>query len=83
VPLTRGGLDWFKYKESRTVPSETEAAVNETRQQARATAIEEHKLTPEEFDAELDATPLASYEEWEKQLDACLGSVASLRSACE
>jgi type VI secretion system protein ImpA len=83
VPLTRGGLDWFKYKESRTVPSEAEAAANESRQQARATAIEEHKLTPEEFDADLDATPLASYEEWEKHLGACLESVESLKAACE
>jgi type VI secretion system protein ImpA len=83
VPLTRGGLDWFKYKESRTVPLEAECADNEARQQARATAIEEHKLTPEEFDADLDATPLASYEEWESQLGACLESIESLKAACE
>jgi type VI secretion system protein ImpA len=83
VPLTRGGLDWFKYKESRTVPSEAEAEGNETRQQTRATAIEDGKLTPEEFDADLDATPLESYEEWEKQLDGCLESVESLKSTCE
>jgi type VI secretion system protein ImpA len=83
VPLTRGGLDWFKYKESRTVPSEAEAAENETRQQVRATAIEEHKLTPEEFDADFGVTPAASYEAWETQLAECLSATGALNQVCE
>ena len=83
VPLTRGGLDWFKYKESRTVPSEVEAAASESRQQARATAAEEGKLTPEAFDADFDATPAASYESWEAQLAACLEAAAALKVAVE
>ncbi len=83
VPLTRGGLDWFKYKESRTVPTEEEAATNETRAQVRATAIEDHKLTPEAFDADFDSTPVASYEAWETQIGACLESVKALKAVAE
>ena len=83
VPLTRGGLDWFKYKESRTVPSEEEAAANEARQQARATAVEEGKVTPEAFDADFDATPAASYEAWESQLAGCLEAAGALKAAVE
>ncbi len=83
VALTRGGLDWFQYKVSRAVPSEQEAAANETRQQARATALEEGKLTPEAFDADFDATPAASYQTWEAQLAACLEEVGALKAAAE
>jgi type VI secretion system protein ImpA len=81
VALTRGGLDWFKYKESRAVPTEEDAAANEARQQARATAIEEGKLPPETFDADFDATPTASYENWDAQLAACLEATGALKAA--
>ena len=83
VALTRGGLDWFKYKESRTVPSEEEAAASEARQQARATAIEEGKLPPETFDADFNTTPAASYETWESELAACLEAAGALKAATE
>ena len=81
--LTRGGLDWFKYKESRTVPTEEEAGASEARQQVRATAIEERKLTPEAFDADFNATPVASYETWESQLAACLEATGALKTVVE
>jgi type VI secretion system protein ImpA len=83
VPLTRAGLDWLKYKESRSVPTEADAAGNESKQQARAAAIEEHKLTPEEFDQAFNATPKATYEEWMQQLDACLEALQQLNQVCE
>jgi len=56
VPLTGNGLDWQNYKESRTVPSEAEAEGNETKQQARAEAVSDGKLTPEVFDQGFNAT---------------------------
>ena len=31
IPLTRSGLDWFRYKDSRAVPSEADAAGNEVK----------------------------------------------------
>ncbi|HXN49318.1 MAG TPA: type VI secretion system protein TssA [Bryobacteraceae bacterium] len=83
VALTRGGLDWFKYKESRTVPTEDEAAASESRLQARTTAIEEGKLTPEAFDADFNTTPAASYETWESQLAGCLEAAGALKAAVE
>jgi type VI secretion system protein ImpA len=83
VPMTRGGLDWFKYKESRGVPSEAEAAASDARQQARATAIEDGKLTPEAFDADFDTTPAASYETWAGELSGCLETLAALKTTAE
>jgi type VI secretion system protein ImpA len=83
VPLTRGGLDWFKYKESRTVPTEDEAAANESRLQARTAAIEEGRLPPEAFDADFNTTPIASYETWESQLEGCLEAAGALKTVVE
>jgi type VI secretion system protein ImpA len=83
VALTRGGLDWFKYKESRAVPSEADAAAADARRQARATAVEEGKLTPEAFDADFDATPTVSYQLWETQLAGCLEAAEKLKVVTE
>lgn len=83
VPLTRSGLDWMKYKESRSVPTEADAEGNESKQQTRADAVSEGKLTPEEFDQAFNATPKALYEEWMQQLDACLEAQQQLNQACE
>ena len=57
IPLTRSGLDWFRYKDSRAVPSEADASASEVKASARETAIAEGKMPPEEFDAAFDATP--------------------------
>jgi type VI secretion system protein ImpA len=83
VPITRSGYDWLKYKESRSVPSETDAEGNESKTQARADAIADGKLTPEEFDQAVAETPRSVYEQWMEQLDGCLESTDSLNSLCE
>jgi type VI secretion system protein ImpA len=83
VPLTRSGLDWLRYRESRTVPTEADAEANETKLQTRTDAIADGKVTPEEFEEGLKSTPTASYEQWEEQLAACLESVQELNRLCE
>ena len=57
IPLTRSGLEWFRYKDSRAVPSEADASASEVKASAREAAIAEGKMPPEEFDAAFDATP--------------------------
>lgn len=79
VPLTRSGLDLRAYRDSRAVPYETDTAKAE----ARSAAVEEGKLTPEEFDQAVDETPRAFYEERMAQIEACLESVAALGSFCD
>jgi type VI secretion system protein ImpA len=83
VPLTRSGLDSLKYKESRSVPSEADAEGSESKQQTRADAVAEGKITPEDFDQAFNATPKAIYEEWMQQLDACLEALQQLNQVCE
>src|SRR5579862_4572692 len=65
VPLDKAGHDLFRYKESRTIPSEAEAT-DDKKAAARQAALDDKKLTPEEFAKAFDATPKA----WYKQLVA-------------
>ncbi len=83
VPLTRSGLDWFRYKESRGVPYEADAAANEVKGQARETAIAEGKMAPEEFDAAFDATPSEFTAGLQAAMDRALESVDALGTLCD
>jgi type VI secretion system protein ImpA len=83
VPITRSGYDWIRYKESRSVPYEADCEGSEAKRQTRDTAIEDHKLTPEEFDTAFDGTPKATYQSWMDELDQCLQGADALQQACE
>ncbi|HXP84553.1 MAG TPA: type VI secretion system protein TssA [Bryobacteraceae bacterium] len=78
VPITRGGYDFFKYKESRGVGYEDTSA-SDQQQQLRATKISERLLTPEEFDKDSDATPTATYEAWRATLESCLEEMDAMQ----
>ena len=77
VPLTRTGANWFKFKESRTVGYEA-AADTDTKVEARNAAIAEGKMSGEEWDAAVAATPKAFYAAMEETLDGILEVVEML-----
>jgi type VI secretion system protein ImpA len=83
VPLTRKGYDWFQFKQSRVVGYEADTADNEAKQQARAQAIAEGKVTGEDFDSGFNATPKAFYVECKQNLDDSLAAIESLNEVCE
>jgi type VI secretion system protein ImpA len=78
VPLNRAGHDFFKYKESRMVGSEAEAADDPRRLQARQQALGDGKLSAEEFDKGFEATPKSWYKELMAEVDGCVAALASL-----
>jgi type VI secretion system ImpA family protein len=82
IPLTHNGLDWFRYNESRVVPSRSEASGSKDRQHQRAMAIKEGKLTPEEFNQAFEETPKTFYIKLVGDFDAALDSVDALAAAC-
>jgi type VI secretion system protein ImpA len=82
APLTRGGYSWFAYKESRKVPTEEEAGGSTPKGEARAEAIAEGKLTPEEFDKSFDSSPKAYYVQLDADLDSALESLEALDGLC-
>jgi type VI secretion system protein ImpA len=83
TPLTKGGYNFFQYKESRAVPTEEEAAADDTKRQAREAAIADGKITSEDFDRDSAATPTAKYQEWVEALDGSLEALEALQALCE
>jgi type VI secretion system protein ImpA len=62
VPVVEGGHGWFRYKESRGVPSEEEANRNMEKAQLRQELLDDGRLSPEEFAKALESTPAGFYE---------------------
>jgi type VI secretion system protein ImpA len=71
LPLTRSGLTPDKHRESRTVGYEEEATTDD-RKDARKAAIAAKKLTAEEFDKAVSATPKSFYVDAKAALDSAL-----------
>lgn len=77
VPLTRGGANWFQFKESRAVGYEA-TADTDAKVEARNAAIAEGKMSGEEWDKAVGATPKAFYAEMEATLDGILDAIEVL-----
>jgi len=82
VPLTRGGLNWFQYKESRALGTE-ESADTEEKRQARLDGIAEGKIPQEQFDKDFDETPKKFYVGLIESFDGAMESTAALGQACD
>ncbi len=82
APLVKSGYGYFKYKESRTVGSEEDAAASDSKREARETAVSEGKITVEEFDNAFKLTPTKSYEAWVAELDSSSELLAELNDLC-
>jgi type VI secretion system protein ImpA len=83
LPVTSSKLSWFKYKESRTVGSEAEAAASDDRKKLRAQLIKDGKISAEEFDQAVDETPKAFYETLQAQLTDSLAALTALSEFCD
>ncbi len=77
VPLTTKGANWFQFKESRVVGYEA-TADTEAKAEARSAAIAEGKMSGEEWDSAVAATPKAFYASTEETLDGILEVLESL-----
>ena len=82
VPLTKGGHNWYQYKESLTIANEEDARNDPVRQAARDEAIADGKLTPEEFDRGFEATPATFSKQVYDELGSLLEFVGTLEEFC-
>ena len=82
LPLTTSKLDWLQYRDSRAVGYE-DAAASDEKKRVRQEAVEEGKITAEEFDEALTATPKKFYEDLSSTIDAALESVGKLDTFCD
>jgi type VI secretion system protein ImpA len=78
IPITKGRLNWLKYKESRAVGYEADIGESDSKRRTRAEAIADGKLTPEEFDADVTNTSLQELEELIAEADVALEKLATL-----
>jgi type VI secretion system protein ImpA len=81
-PLSRDGLNFYQYMESRLVLYEDQAKTKEQKA-AREKALKEGKLAPEIFDKSFAETPKAFYLQNEKQLDAAVAALKDLGKVCD
>jgi type VI secretion system protein ImpA len=83
APITRDGLNYFQYKESRAIGYEADAEYNDAKTQQRQQAIADGKPTAEEFDKSLNATPKAWYVQMEASIQGSIETVYDLQVYCE
>jgi type VI secretion system protein ImpA len=82
VPVTQSGVSWIKCQESRTVPTEQDAEQEESKTQARQTAVSEGKLTPEEFDQAFGGTPKTWYRQLMTDVEGAQAALERLNTLC-
>jgi type VI secretion system protein ImpA len=81
--LTRKGIGILEYKAARALGTEAEAYSNTARQEAREEAIAAGKLTAEDLDDAIAATPKSFYVALDKSLTDSLETLAELDLFCE
>ncbi len=74
APITRDGLNFYQYRESRSVGYEADAESSDVKREARELAIADGKVTGEDFDKAVSSTPKA----WYAQLDQSLRSAGEI-----
>lgn len=82
VALTKSGYSWFAYQESRRVGYEKEVSGNDGRAKARAAALKEGKLAPEEFDKDFEGTPKQFYKDFERDCKAAREALDAFDEVC-
>jgi type VI secretion system protein ImpA len=82
LPITPKGFSWFQYKEARAIGYENDSG-DSSRQELRASAIAEGKITGEDWDKAFNATPKSFYVDLEATLDGVLEDIESLAGLCE
>ena len=83
APITRDGLNFFQYKESRAIGYEADAESNDAKREARERAINDGKVTGEEFDKSFGSTPKSFYVNLDTAINATTETLNDLQVYCE
>ncbi len=83
VPVVeKASYGLLDYQQSREVGYEDQAKTDEAKKK-RAALVKDGKLTPEAFDKAFEETPKKFYAQAERDLDACLQTLAQLKKTCD
>lgn len=83
VPIVAEGWGWFKYKESRAVPTEDEGNGNSEKGRLRQELIADGRLTPEDFDRAFNETPVSFYSQLFADCGRLFTQVGELATLCD
>src|SRR5580658_4129342 len=80
--ITKSGLSWYQYKESRVVGTEESADTNDKKVK-RAADIAEGKIPQEDFDKSFDESPKTYYVNLLATFDGAAESIGGLKEVCD
>lgn len=83
APITRDGLNFYQYKESRAIGYEADAEESDSRREARELAVNDGKVTGEEFDKSFGSTPKSFYANLDASIHAATEMLEGLQIFCE
>jgi len=83
APITKDGLNYYQYGESRAVGYEADVEYNDTKMEARQRAIKDGKVTGEDFDRSFAATPKSWYVAMDEAIRASTETVDAMQPFCE
>jgi type VI secretion system protein ImpA len=83
APITRDGLNYYQFKESRAIGYEADAEYNEAKTAQRQQAIADGKPTAEDFDKSFNSTPKSWYVQMETAFQSSMETMEALQVYCE
>ncbi|MGB6690038.1 MAG: type VI secretion system protein TssA [Terracidiphilus sp.] len=83
APITRDGLNYYQYKESRSIGYEADAQYNDAKTAQRTQAIADGKPTAEDFDKSFNSTPKAWYVQMSEAFSSSMETMEELQIFCE
>lgn len=83
APVTRDGLNYYQYKESRAVGYEADAEASETKAESRKLALADGKVTGEDFDKSFASTPKTWYVQMSASMQSAAETLDALQAFCE
>ncbi|MGH9606146.1 MAG: type VI secretion system protein TssA [Terracidiphilus sp.] len=83
APITRDGLNFYQYRESRAVGYEADAKASNAKVEARQLAIKDGKVTGEDFDKSFASTPKSWYVQMSTCFQASMETLEALQRYCE
>lgn len=81
-PITQAGFTYAHYEESKKVPSEVDSKNVSEKAAARQEAIDEGKVTPEEFEAAVQETPADFLAGLKSELEGVLDYLSTFNDYC-
>ncbi|HUA92385.1 MAG TPA: type VI secretion system protein TssA [Terracidiphilus sp.] len=83
APITRDGLNYYQFKESRAIGYEADAEYNEAKTAQRQQAIADGKPTAEDFDKSFNSTPKSWYVQMDAAFQSSMETMEALQVYCE